>query len=346
MTAPAKAQKKRFPVGLVVSFLVSAGLLIFVFKDVEWTVLQAEMHRIQWIYVPLLSGIIIVSFIVRAIRWRYLLPAGTNYTTRQLFDATWLGNVATFILPLRAGEFVRPWLLTRWGNVRFFTAFASVVTERVFDVLAVLLLLAISLSRIAATPPLIRRGAQALGVVAGAIILFMILTYLYGDQLKKIFDRYFVSRIQDRHPEAAKKLNQIADEIITGLRAISSFKDLALIVVLSIVLWGAQAAVFYFAFSAFGEPASVWAGMLVTVTVALAVAAPSAPGFLGTFQIGVDVALNGIYTYTNEFALAYSLLTHVVTALTVICVGAIIMAQTGLSLRDLKSGGSPPEQPS
>ena len=322
---------------MIVSFLVSAGLLIFVFKDVEWSILAHEVHRIQWLYVPVLAGLVFLSYIFRAYRWRYLLPDDCEFSTRKLFEATWLGSVATFVLPLRAGEFVRPWLLTRWGNVKFFTAFASVVTERVFDVLAVLLFLAISLTRITETPPLMRRGAQGLGLLAGVIVVFMVLTYLYGEQLKTIFDRLILSHIKGRHPELARKLAQIADEIIAGMKAISSFRDLVLIIILSLLLWASQVAVFYFAFSAFSEPASIWAGMLVTVTVALAVAAPSAPGFLGTFQIGVEVALNGIYNYSNEFSLAYSLFTHVVTALTIIGVGAVIMAKTGISMRDLKS---------
>ena len=343
----AEAPKKGgMPLGLVISFVISAGLLYYVFKDVQWSVLAREMHRINWLYLPLLIAIIILSYVFRAMRWRYLLPDGPVYTFRRLFEATWLGTVATFILPLRAGEFVRPWLLTRWADVRFFTAFASVVTERVFDVLAVLLLLAVSLNRIETVPPLIRTGAQALGLLSAVIIVFMGATYLYGDQLKAIFDKLILSIIRKKSPAAAHKLSDVADEIIAGLRAISSLRDLFLIIVLSLALWGSQAAVFYYAFSAFNEPASVWAGILVTVTVALAVAAPSAPGFLGTFQIGVDIALNKIYSYSAEFSLAYSLLSHVVSAITVIAVGALIMAITGVKFSDLKvspsSGGTEP----
>ena len=333
-------KKKKAPLSLIISLLVSAFLLWFVFKDVQWAELKGQMYRIRWAYVPVLVAVVALSYYTRALRWRYLLPNRSRYSTRKLFEATWLGNVATFILPLRAGEIVRPWLLNRWEGVGFFTALASVLTERVFDVLAIMILLAVSLTQIESVPSSVHAGAKALGFFAIVAAGGMLATYLYGDRLKKLFDWLILSRLRPSHPQIAERLDEMADEVINGIRAISNIGELILMVLYSLGQWVIQASVFYVGFAAFGEEPSMVASALVTVCVALAIAAPSAPGFLGTFQFGVGVALTGIYKFSPEFSLAFSLLTHAVTALTVIIYGAVLMNKTGLSLGDLKSGGA------
>ena len=101
----------------------------------------------------------LVSYLVRAERWQYLLePLGpTRYATA--FRATVIGFAATAVLPARAGEVIRPYLLARREGLSATAAFATIVVERVLDLVAVLLLLATYLLLI---DPGMERRASAL----------------------------------------------------------------------------------------------------------------------------------------------------------------------------------------
>jgi hypothetical protein len=82
--------------------------------------------------------------------------------------------------------------------------------------------------------------------------------------------------------------------------------------------------------------------MLLNLMIALAVAAPSAPGFIGTFQAGCLVALTVISGYSREFAMAYSVVTHVLQMTLVLGAGFVVLHLRGLRLAQL---GTPPLTP-
>jgi uncharacterized membrane protein YbhN (UPF0104 family) len=76
--------------------------------------------------------------------------------------------------------------------------------------------------------------------------------------------------------------------------------------------------------------------VVVSCLVAIAVAAPSAPGFIGVFQLGCVVALSYVYQYTSEFSLAYSLIVHLVQYVAIILLGFFCLSRAGLHLSKLK----------
>ncbi len=93
---------------------------------------------------PLVLALVMtaVSYAVRAFRWQYLLaPIGaTRFATA--FRTTVIGFAATFLLPARAGEVIRPYLLARREGLNATAAFATIILERLLDLLVVLLLFA------------------------------------------------------------------------------------------------------------------------------------------------------------------------------------------------------------
>jgi hypothetical protein len=82
------------------------------------------------------------TYAVRALRWQYLLaPLGkTHFSTA--FRATVIGFAASFLLPARAGEVIRPYVLARREGLSPPAAFATIILERLLDLLVVLLLFA------------------------------------------------------------------------------------------------------------------------------------------------------------------------------------------------------------
>lgn len=86
---------------------MSAALIYWVCKGIDWPKVSGEFLTANyWILVPSIC-LIMLQFLLRCMRWRYLLD-DSDIPLGKLFDSLMLGNFATFILPLRAGEIVRP----------------------------------------------------------------------------------------------------------------------------------------------------------------------------------------------------------------------------------------------
>src|SRR5918993_3699633 len=106
-----------------------------------WT----EVERSRWDLVAFSLVVTALTYLLRAIRWQYLLaPIGTvRFSTA--FRTTVIGFAATALLPARAGEVLRPYLLARREGLSATAAFATIILERVLDTVMVLLLFGIFL---------------------------------------------------------------------------------------------------------------------------------------------------------------------------------------------------------
>lgn len=322
--------------GLLIGGAVSAALIYFMFKDIDWTNFFIELKRVNLAYLPAILSLLCLSYFIRSLRWKYLLSADLNPKFSSLFKATAIGLLAILVLPLRAGEVARPFLLSKYENIGFTKSLASIVTERVFDVLAVLVMLAFSFSQIQTEIELIRLGAPALAILASAIILLIILSYLIGDKIEALTKFISTKLLSKRFPALSAKICDMAAEFIDGLRSFSSFSQFMMVIALTTSLWLLYALVYHITLLSFSAPSTLAIGMVVNVMIALAIAAPAAPGFIGTFQLGCVVALTVVYTgYTHELVLAYSLFIHVVQAIFAVSLGLATLYASGLSLESI-----------
>jgi len=331
--APLRPRRAALWLGL----LVSGGILAWLALNLDWPAFLREFRRVRIAPILLVVLLTYLSLWIRAIRWRHLLPSHAELSRRRLFDATAVGFTANLVLPLRAGEIVRPWVLARWQPVGFATGFASIVVERVFDAFVLIGLLGLSLSRIEEIPPFVRSGAMVLAAVALVILALMIYAYFHSDGIVRLAKWFLDATVGRAKPAFAEKLLAMTREFTEGLRGISSFRELALVLFWSLVLWLEISLIYHVGLLAFGvaEP-DPWIGLTVNVMIAVAIAAPGAPGFLGTFQIGCIVAL-AIYGYTREFALAYSVVLHAAEVVPTVLLGLVILHRRGLAFRDIQA---------
>lgn len=321
-------------IAVFVSGLLSLTILLVLGMRLDWSVLLTELGKLHWAYIPLLIFITLAIFWVRALRWRHLLPEGAGVSRVSLFEATLVGATATFILPLRVGEVVRPWVLSRWKPVKFSAGFASIVVERAFDALTLLLLLGVTIAHLEAVPPIVSAGAKVVMVLAVAVLMIMVTAYLGANQLVRLGERMIMAILGKKWPALAEKLVGMVEGFLKGLRGVSSLKDLAWSIFWSVILWGLLVGLYQVGLLGFGVEASIWVGVTACVMIALAVAAPGAPGFVGTFQLGCVVAL-AIFGYSEEFGVAYSIILHAIQAVTVVICGFVILHRRGLHFSDL-----------
>lgn len=314
--------------------LVVAGLMVLLLRHVDWQAVKAGFAAVDLRFLPVLVLLIALNFLIRSWRWRHLLSGGSSMKLRSLIDATVIGFTGTFLLPFRAGEVVRPWILTRWEKIGFGASAASIVVERVVDALTIIGFLAVAITWIDNPPEWLGTGAKLLGGVAVIGVGFMVMAYFFSRAFSKLARKMisiflfpkFLARVR-------AGLYQLVDGFLEGLKAISTGRQLTVVLIASVVLWLEMALFYQATLWTMGINLGPAAGLMVTVLVALAVAAPGPPGFLGTFQIGCLAAL-GLFEISREVGLSYAIVAHFLQAACIIPAGLWILQARGLKLRE------------
>jgi uncharacterized protein (TIRG00374 family) len=313
--------------GIIVSSVALAVLAV----SVEWSKVALALTKMHyWVVIPSV-GLIALQMVLRGLRWGCLLPkTDTNIPTRVLVDAIMVGNLTSSVLPLRAGEFVRPLLLSFQTKYSFPTAFVSVIIERFFDLSAVLISFGAVALIIDDIPALMVKGALILSVLATGLLLFIVVGALAPHLVSRL-SSYVFSFLPERY---ATGLQRFVINLLDGAAALRSPINLARVVAYSIAIWSATFLSFYVFFWLFDIPGTVTQAVVVTVFISLAVAAPSAPGFVGVYQLGCIAALS-LFSVDLELATAYALISHLIQYATSVLYGGYALSRTEWKLSDL-----------
>lgn len=321
---------------LILGFGISVGLIYWVYGQSDWQIVGNELSNMRfWVFLPGLV-VIVFHFYLRALRWCYLLPERPEKTSLTvLFDSIMVGNFATYILPLRAGEFIRPFMLSRTSKYSFSSSFASVVIERFFDLATVLATFSIVLALVDGLPEWVFAGAKALGVLALAIVVFIGACAVWPGRLTG-FCRYFLAYLPSKIRGGC---DQFLQDFIHSAAVLNSPRRLAITVALSLAVWLTCYLYFYVSLFLFTDSGTMTLAVTAAVIVALAVAAPSAPGFVGVYQVGCIAAFK-LFDFSVEVATAYAIITHLLQYILYIIYGFYALSKYGLSLSSLRKKGA------
>src|SRR5687768_2668673 len=125
----------------VVVIGLAVGLLAVFLREADlsqvWSAMASARADLIWLTI----GLTALTYVVRAERWKYLLEPLGPTRFRTVFRTTVIGFAASAVLPARAGEVIRPYLLARQEGLKATAAFATILVERILDLVAVLLLL-------------------------------------------------------------------------------------------------------------------------------------------------------------------------------------------------------------
>jgi hypothetical protein len=240
------------------------------------------------------------------------------------------------VLPFRLGELARPWLLSQETDVRGAAAVGTLVLERAIDFTCVSLLGGLVLVAHAnAMPAWVSSGAVVFAaftcVPIGLIVALRVNeagTLRLVDAMLRPFPIALRERIMD-----------LVSEVCRGLAGLRGWRASLQVALHSLLLWGiVLPAPFLLGLYAFGielEPRQMLLATFTTnVFVALAVAAPSAPGFFGVFHFACREAL-GLFGVSRPVAVAYGTVVHLTYWIPVTLIGSVIAAQSGARLGEL-----------
>jgi uncharacterized protein (TIRG00374 family) len=317
---------------IVLSVVISLVFLAFAVRGVDWSEAFAALRAANYFWVFLMLPVTIWSLFIRAQRWRVFLHAVGVPPLRPLVSATNIGFLANMVLPLRIGEVVRPVLLSRRAALPLSGVLASVLLERIFDMFTILFLFGLSVSLVNVSDQ-VRQWGWMLTVLALAVAAVIVLIRLQ-EQLALGIAR----RLADLLPErVGAQAYGFAQGFVKALEMLDSPMAYVRAFGWSLFLWIVISIVYVFGFWAFHldvEP--LRGGLVLTTLVAIAVSVPSAPGFIGAFQLGCVLGLR-IFGVAESPALAYSIIVHLSQFVGCIVAGLYSMWTDNISFGDVEA---------
>jgi len=345
-------KKVFFWAGIIVSFLF---LYLFLFglnftfhgkkvfyPGINFGEVGKAMGNANYFYILPYYILYMLAFVIRAARWRYFMEPIKKISFSSIFSVTFIGFMGNCILPARAGEVVRPVLIGMKEKVSKSASFATIVIERVFDMVTILLfsgLILIFFKFPSDFEAGIGKSLRAAGIgIAGMTLLLVIFLILLKEKTEQVLR--IIKKIFSVLPEAlGNKLIKFIESFIDGLGILSNFKNLTLSALLSISLWIVFAMSAYVMLPAFGIKLPFSSGFLIIVINALGVALPSSPGFIGVYQVSIEIALKIMNVTDVSNSKSYAITLWALNMIFTIIIGMFFLWKENLTFKDIKKSG-------
>jgi glycosyltransferase 2 family protein len=281
------------------------------------------------------------AFLVRAERWQYLLgPLGpTRFWT--VFRATVIGFAASAVLPARAGEVIRPFFLARREGLSATATFATIIVERILDLVAVLLLLAAFLvwfdpgleTRDSAVFQAIRFGGLIMAPVAVSALAVMFFMAGHPDRLHA----WLLKAERVLPAKIAGMIARLAKTFAEGFAVVRRPERLLAAIGWSLVLWVSIATGIWAISIAFRIDMTFTGAWLMLAPLVVGVAVPT-PGGVGGFHEAYRIGATAFFGADNNSAVGAAIVLHAISIGPVAMAGLIFTLQDGLKLGGMARG--------
>jgi len=318
--------------------VLTIGLVAYFVRGVDAGAVWAETRHANGWLIGLAVLITLVTYVLRAFRWQYLLaPIGpTRFGTA--FRTTVIGFAVSFLIP-RSGEVLRPYLLARREQLPPTAAFATIILERLLDLITVLLLfgvfvLTVDPASLSGDPALYARvkagGLMAAAAsVAGLAVFFALASHpeRLGQVTLKI-ERFLPARL-------ARAVAGFVKTFAQGLAVMRQPGRLFVSLLLSFPLWLSIAAGIWATSRAFHMTFGYLGSFLVMTLLVVGVAMPT-PGQVGGFHAAYRIAVVTFLGVAETSAVGGAIVLHAVSFVPVTLLGLVFMAREGLSLGSMR----------
>lgn len=293
-----------------------------------------------WLMIPSV-GALMIHLVFRIWRWQWLLKPIAEIPFGVAWRAGMIGIGGNMVLPARAGEFLRAYAVGRSTGISKTGAFATVVVERIFDGLTVLLFLVVLVIFIGIQDPRLQQAG-----IFGGLFFFIAMSGAVLFMLRRAWFEAIVERVL---PQAlAQRVLNLMRSFAVGLEVLRNGRQLAVISVMSIIAWVFVVLSFWPVLLAFDFHTAVpfFAAALSVPMVALGLTIPAAPGGLGIFHAAAFFAVELSFQVVGmplpveyqAVLAACTVMLHMSQALPEALLGIWCFYAEGLTRADLQAG--------
>jgi uncharacterized protein (TIRG00374 family) len=259
---------------------------------------------------------------IEAWRWKLILSSTKKEVkVSKAFAALLAGVVANIILPLKLGEGVRAYFVSRKEEIHFSSAFSAVVVDRLADIISFFILILVTAFFFPFGPQIRRMIFAALGLVAVGIASLVVIIRLNSNFSSK--------------GKLGRKLAEQINHFKLGLRALQDGRIMGPVAVLSALFLVIRLTTIYLMFNALHFTLPLIAVAVTLILVNLGTVATSIPANLGGFEFSILAALK-IFSVNTEAAISFAITLHLIEVVPVVLLGIATIWINGFSFRLLQ----------
>jgi uncharacterized protein (TIRG00374 family) len=330
MHPPNDPQKKRsVPKWLVpaAGYSIAIASLIWVFRAFDFQQLQQDLRALHWEWVVLGIALNLMVYLVDAWRWVVLLRPAEIVPLSECLKAIFVGLVANGVLPAKAGELVRCYLLSLWTEMPVSLALTSDAISRVMD--GICLVAGFYLVTIGLHAPTHRLEKELMLWKDGTFILMISVAILTGLMVFVLFRREHASSFVMSN-KWAERFSHVMHEI----HELGDVSSLSMAMGISVLYLLLPVLSVWCLFRAYDFDFGLMQAAIVLIVVHIGTILPNAPANIGSFQAFATVAL-GIIQAEQSAAASFALIFYIAHTLPQILVGLVVLVFTGLNLGEV-----------
>lgn len=318
-------------VSILAGFVIAAAALAYSLAQVDVPRMIGNLSGADYRLLPLFVLLLGLYYLVTACNWILLLRPLGRFSVRQVAPAMMIGFGGNNVLPAHLGELVRTVVFARQYRRSTGSVLASLVLERLLDVLAILVFYFTAVHVSGALPESIGTGARIVALAMVPLCLGVFVFLRVPGPFLRLW-AWGSAWLPRRWSERGTRLLQ---GIVHGLTALDSPLHVLMMMGLALVKWSLTGGMVWLALRAFHTPIAFSAAMIVVAVAALAVSLPSAPGYVGTLQAAFVFSLTP-FGVAPEVAFASSVFYLVAQWVPVTASGVVSFLLVGMKWRDLR----------
>ena len=314
----------RFWVGLA----ISAVFIALFFRATHPHEIGTALKEANYWYMVPAFFVLVLAQVVRSYRWSVLMRPVAKFSAARLFPYAIIGYMANNLLPARAGEVVRAYVVGDRERVSKMAALGTIAVERLFDGSVLVLMLLIAGSYVGFGDSRLR----AIAVVSSALFIVAVAGF-YVVTLSEQRARRVIHRLVAFLPARFEsRAEGIADALAGSLRSVHSWQTLALVVGSSALAWAVEAGAYMVIGQGFhlGVGYAEYCALIAAANLAIII--PTFFGGTGPFEWAAKLVLVGAGV-DGGIAGAYSIVAHAVIFIPTTIIGLILLWSFGVSFR-------------
>jgi glycosyltransferase 2 family protein len=308
---------------LVIGLALSAVCLYFVFRNIKFAEVEQALSTFRWPFLIVGVASLAVGYTARIYRWRMLLAACGPAVTTRACASPFLASIAlNNVLPFRLGDVVRALVFPAALGVTRTAATATLVLERLVDLLTLLACLAVAASFFPA-------GALPAAVVDIVIVVAtlgsvaLLCLVLFTGLIVRLV-RWFADKLEHKAPPKIVMAVKAAADLAAALGSISQLHTIVAALGISFVAWAGELGLYLSLMHGIGMTFSLPGGLLLMSMATIATLVPSSPGYVGPYHLAAFTAAH-LMGGSSSQAMTLAVLCHLGVWLPTTIAGAIVM---------------------
>lgn len=317
--------QERSRVPLILGYGLAVVCLVWLLRDFHIVKAMRQMAEADWRWVLLGMAFDVLSYIIQAIRWKFLLtPFGRVRLTRAI-RSVYAGLFANLVFPLRPGEFLRSYLISNSEGISIGKVLGSVGVERLIDLVIATASLGF-VSLFVELPRKFKSAADTLGIVTLFVVAIIVVLILYLE--------FRLGKHQEIEP-AGRHLPGKIMRALTGLHAMGTAPSFYPAVLTSVAMPACQVFALWSMMKSYGLGLSFMACVVVLLVINLGVSLPNAPANFGSYPFFCALGVS-VFGVDKTTAAGFSIFAFIALTFPFVFLGFAALLRSGMTLRSMR----------